>query len=421
MGPMSRMNPLLNRVAGQNGLGIGPRNALWSSMPNIHSAAQNNQMQQMTNFNYNSGSQCGQNFGQMNYPQTGQMNAPPISAPQALQSMPPSYPLTSAASGSIFLEPPSNWPNGGHNLAQNGQKLRTFARNFGFGAAQFGSIKKSSKNNQPNQNQPVNRRLRPPQLATPQGAPCGSLPDLTTLTIPKSNSRPSSAKESNRRIDSPGAMRQRDSTGSNSSLASPRNPRRAHPYGNNNRMSWNMPGSSPGSPVSASFNQRLNNSNSLPSSPQTRSETDTFETHFNSFAQNNQNNHAQQTNHNPNSPVPNIVFTPSNENESLPFGLEPVSHPLEMHNFGATNSSNGFNNAASFNSSGGGAGQLGNQPVGNVINQHDFLNENFLNDLASSQTPLDIPLIAPTQQQLDMMQNGNGKSQSLSSILNDMN
>jgi len=57
MGPMSRMNPLLNRVAGQNGLGIGPRNALWSSMPNIHSAAQNNQMQQMTNFNYNSGSQ----------------------------------------------------------------------------------------------------------------------------------------------------------------------------------------------------------------------------------------------------------------------------------------------------------------------------------------------------------------------------
>ena len=91
--------------------------------------------------------------------------------------------------------------------------------------------------------------------------------------------------------------------------------------------------------------------------------------------------------------------------ESLPFGLEPVSHPLEMHNFGASNSSSGFNAASPFNNSG--AGQLGNQPVGSgtvAVNQHDFLNENFLNDLASSQTPLDIPLIAPTQQQLDMMQ-----------------
>jgi len=197
-------------------------------------------------------------------------------------------------------------------------------------------------------------------------------------------------------------------------------------------MSWNMPGSSPGSPVSGSFNQsRLSNSNSLPSSPQTRSESDNFDTQFNSFAQNNQN--IQQANHNlaqpeqnqfsqaPNSPVPNIVFTPSNENESLPFGLEPVSHPLEMHNFGATSPSSGFNAASPFNSSGGGAGQLGNQPVGGAVSQHDFLNENFLNELASSQTPLDIPLIAPTQQQLDMMQNGNGKSQSLSSILNDMN
>ena len=90
-------------------------------------------------------------------------------------------------------------------------------------------------------------------------------------------------------------------------------------------MSWNMPGSSPGSPVSGSFNQsRLSNSNSLPSSPQTRSESDNFDTQFNSFAQNNQN--IQQANHNlaqpeqnqfsqaPNSPVPNIVFTPSNEN-----------------------------------------------------------------------------------------------------------
>jgi hypothetical protein len=66
-----------------------------------------------------------------------------------------------------------------------------------------------------------------------------------------------------------------------------------------------------------------------------------------------------------------------------------------MHNFGATSPSSGFNAASPFNSSGGGAGQLGN---------HDFLNENFLNELASSQTPLDIPLIAPTQQQLDMMQ-----------------
>ena len=76
----------------------------------------------------------------------------------------------------------------------------------------------------------------------------------------------------------------------------------------------------------------------------------------------------------------------------MPFGLEPVSHPLEMHNFGATSPSSGFNAASPFNSSGGGG------------NQHDFLNENFLNELASSQTPLDIPLIAPTQQQLDMMQ-----------------
>ena len=56
MGPM-RMNPLLNRVQGQNGMGMGPRNALWSSMPNIHSAAQNAPMPQMPYNNYNSGSQ----------------------------------------------------------------------------------------------------------------------------------------------------------------------------------------------------------------------------------------------------------------------------------------------------------------------------------------------------------------------------
>ena len=37
-----------------------------------------------------------------------------------------------------------------------------------------------------------NRRLRPPEQ-TPQGAPCGSLPDLNKLVIPKTN-RPSSAK-----------------------------------------------------------------------------------------------------------------------------------------------------------------------------------------------------------------------------------
>ena len=36
------------------------------------------------------------------------------------------------------------------------------------------------------------RRLRPPE--TPQGAPCGSLPDLNKLVIPKNTSRPSSAK-----------------------------------------------------------------------------------------------------------------------------------------------------------------------------------------------------------------------------------
>ena len=104
-----------------------------------------------------------------------------------------------------------------------------------------------------------------------------------------------------------------------------------HPY-NNNRMSWNMPGSSPGSPVSASFNanQRLN-SNSLPSSPQTRSETDSFDSFMQTSTSTNtqQNNlHTTSPNSNnklsqpenqhhyqgPTSPVPNIVFTPSNDN-----------------------------------------------------------------------------------------------------------
>ena len=44
-----------------------------------------------------------------------------------------------------------------------------------------------------------NRRLRPPEQ-TPQGAPCGSLPDLNKLVIPKTN-RPSSAKTQVRNHD----------------------------------------------------------------------------------------------------------------------------------------------------------------------------------------------------------------------------
>ena len=89
-------------------------------------------------------------------------------------------------------------------------------------------------------------------------------------------------------------------------------------------------------------------------------------------------------------------------------------HPLQMNNYGVPSSSasvaggydlprlgslnNEFNTPQFPNSS---------QPTAlpSTNTTHDFLNENFLNELTSaSSQPLDIPLIPPTQHQLDLMQ-----------------
>lgn len=99
--------------------------------------------------------------------------------------------------------------------------------------------------------------------------------------------------------------------------------------------------------------------------------------------------------------------------ESVPFGME-QRHPLQMNNYGVPTSSasvaggydlprlgslnNEFNAPQFPNSS-----QATALPSTNTT--HDFLNENFLNELTSaSSQPLDIPLIPPTQHQLDLMQ-----------------
>jgi hypothetical protein len=281
-------------------------------------------------------------------------------------------------------------------------------------------------------------RLRPPE--TPQGAPCGSLPDLNKLVIPKNTgSRPSSAKsagqstpkeqnyESKRRVDSPRVIRERAPSNPSSNVGSPRsNARRPHPYGSN-RLSWNLTGSSPSSPVSANISQRGLNSNSLPSSPQTPRNQDTLD---NGFLKEN----IADCLNSP-SPVPEIVLTPSDYSTNCSMGM--TEHPLQLSGFNPPSSNNFF---SSVSSSAPAVNQTSPNPSDNnlmdftpssdsinrnQLNSHHSTNNpsmpsNFtfldqINSINNSQTPQNhqnpshdnIPaLIPPNPAQLELLENG---------------